>query len=64
MIFKDFLGNWNSDMTTLTTSDTKQMIDLDFVHSIMYVTMRNSIQCKGHMAVIGDQRVDELLLDM
>ena len=38
-------------MTQLTTLETLKMIHLVLGHSIMYVTIRISILCKGNMAL-------------
>ena len=44
---------WSPDMTPYATPDAIWMIILSLGHSIVYVTIRNLILCKGYMAVMS-----------
>ena len=48
-----FLDHWSPDMTPYATPDAIWMIILSLGHSIVYVTIRNLILCKGYMAVMS-----------
>ena len=49
-VFLWFLDLWSPDMTPYATPDAIWMIILSLGHSIVYVTIRNLILCKGYMA--------------
>ena len=53
MIFEDFWALWSPGGTPYHSPDTLWMIILSFGHSILYVTMRNLIQCMGDMALMA-----------
>ena len=49
MIFWDL---WSPDMSPYPTPDALWMIILSLEHSIIYLPMRNLIQCMGDMALM------------
>ena len=53
VIFDDFLDLWRPDGTPYSSPDALWMIILSFGHSILYVPMRNLIQCMGDMALMA-----------
>ena len=52
LFFDDFWDLWSPERTLYPTPDALWMITLSLGHSIMYVPMRNLIQCMGDMALM------------